>query len=101
MAKVKKFPEIVPVLGEKIKIELVDKLVIDNEELLGNFDSNTYTIQLENMTDEDKRDTTLLHETLHAVLEISGMATVINNKDFEEGLVEVLERVLHKLYKRR
>lgn len=50
---------------------------------------------------QDEVDATLLHETIHAALFISGITNVIKTEEEEEAIVVALEHALHPLYRRR
>jgi len=94
-------PKSLPVLGEKVEIKYKENVYVSGDRTDGSYAPSSLTIEIDTTNDEDKQEATLLHEILHAILDISGHADVIDDLKKEEGIVRVLERVIHKLYKRR
>ena len=95
-------PKSVCVLGQDFSIEYKPKVVVgDNDECYGLTHVKDFTIQIsstENKTPE-QMEATLLHEVIHAVLGVSGLTELIDDKT-EEALVVSLENGLKELYKR-
>lgn len=82
--KNKVFPEYVMVGHRKIKVKLDSKM--DDH---GLYDSDKSTISLN--PKGHSPDSSLLHELVHAALDVSGVGTIINNENLEEAICVALE----------
>lgn len=98
-----KFPDTIPILGIPFEIQY-PKVVKDEdgEELSGDCDVNHRRLRIsttENET-EEQAESTLLHETIHGILGVSGVSALLEDK-VEEAIVLALENGLSPLYQRK
>lgn len=96
-----KKPSMVVVAGEIVKVTYKSKVESEGAAAYGIYKRDVNEIEIANKEDEDEQEATLLHEVIHAILHLTGHSTIIADEAKEEAMVEVLERTLHKLYKRR
>ena len=88
----------VVVLGKKIKIRRPRKLVDESgNELFGLFDRDKLIIYISQSPHHDK-ESTLLHEILHASLFITGQTETLEHEQ-EEAIVRAIEHSLLNLVK--
>lgn len=95
-------PTAISVLGQDF--EIVDKKLASadgEEENYGECDGGEATIyiDLSKHKSQEQVESTLLHETLHAALYISGQSEHMSEKQ-EEGVVVALENALKHIYVR-
>lgn len=97
-----KRPSSTEILGQQFKIEHLDHIpaAADEGVVYGETDSLKRSIKMKKTDDDDSYESTLLHETIHGILGISGLTELLEG-NMEEALVLALENGLHKLYKRR
>lgn len=97
----KKNPEEVEILGHLFRIEYVYDLKDDGDTLFGDTDVDEKIIKIctKRCITSAQLESTLMHEAIHAVLGVSGMAQLLKG-DQEEALVIALEHGLQNLYKR-
>jgi hypothetical protein len=90
----------VNVLGRPYSIRYVDQ--IDEEGAWGECAELEAIIKLSKdaTCTEDRMESTLLHETIHAILYVGGVSQLLDTKT-NEAITTVLENGLHQLYKRR
>lgn len=86
----------ITILGVKVKIKYVKSLLceIEDDPLDGAFDAKTMTIFISESSDIKS---TILHEALHACLELSGVRSLLSNK-VEESIVCALENSLKNYF---
>ena len=83
-----KWPRFIMLSGVKVAIKYTSKIMYDgDDELLGAFCPDTMTIHISKHSDIKS---TLLHESVHAVLHISGCAERLTNSS-EEAIVTAME----------
>ena len=83
-------------LGVSYSIIYKTKVTENNDELSGLCDPHKRTIEISlgnNLTAEEVFST-LFHETIHALLYQSGISSILDNEQVEEGLVVMLENSL-------
>ena len=90
----------IPILGHDIKIVFEEDLLIDGDKVWGYYHEDNEIIHIRE-SDNANYEKTILHETIHAILSITGYSHGILNEDVEESLVRVLESGLSQLYERR
>lgn len=112
MTKKKKRPTSVTVMGIPFTVlyqpSVVDPDDKDKEELSGLTTGAQRLIQISTSVNTTKEliEATLLHETIHAILYVSGMSEMIQACDpteddkLEEGIVVALENGISQIYKR-
>ena len=79
------FPKYIPVLGEKIKVKVSQET--DNE---GEYKPQLSSITINPGYPVPQQAKTLFHETLHAILDKSGVAYILEEK-LEEATVRAIE----------
>lgn len=84
-------PEYVHPLGVQYRAQLVD--VVDDEGSSGETIGELRLIKIAESQDTRRRWTTLLHEYMHAVLDVNGVASVLSD-ELEEIIVQSLEHGL-------
>ena len=90
-------------LGVEYKIEYVSDLKADDVSLSGQVAPHTKIIEIcttANTTIEEILST-VFHEYIHALLFQSGVSSIINNDDLEEGIVVLLENTLAEHIKQK
>lgn len=90
-----RLPSAIKVLGVEFKIRLMP--AVDDH---GACDGPHRLIMVSEEQDQDEAESTLLHETIHAALFVSGHSETLGSER-EEGIVLALEHALHTLYVRR
>jgi hypothetical protein len=82
----------IPLFGYEYEIQLVTALrdPADGKELDGYCDYGSQTILIDTSLNETKRLSVLLHESIHAILYLSGQSQLLDD-DREESLVLALE----------
>lgn len=81
------------VLGRKVHIKQVSKNDLKemaDDEVLGYFDPSEDTIYMSKSLSSDVFQRVLLHELLHATLNISGLSEIVSSEQ-EEALATVME----------
>ena len=90
----------ITILGKKIKIRRPRKLVDESgNELFGLFDRDKLTIYVSQSPHHDK-DSTLLHECIHAIFFITGQTETLEHEQ-EEAIVRAMEHALAPLIRGR
>lgn len=90
-------PTDISVLGVNFKIVYPRK--IDNDDSLGECEAGSRIIKIKAGLSDELFEATLLHETLHAILALSGQAEHLKH-DLEEGIVLAIETGLGAIYGR-
>lgn len=90
----KRPPRVVSILGQKVKVRVVDYLEDDAQELLGAFNGETKTIFI--LKGQDWRSI-LLHEICHGILYFSGASEGLTYAK-EESIVLALEHGLAQFF---
>ena len=108
--KPKNFPESQSILGLPFTVECHptlpgEKTDKEGEESWGDtlIAKRRIRVAIEPHETEEQLESTLLHETIHGILGVSGLAEILEGADenLEEALVVALEHGLHPLYQRR
>lgn len=96
-SKIYVLPETLVILGEEFQV-----LKAKMKDAVGDTQPGHRKIRIDcsQHDSQDEVDSTLLHETIHAILHIAGVSNLIKEKE-EEAIVVALEHGLHKLYVRR
>jgi len=82
-------PSSIPILGKKVRIKYVSKVLIDEgEELDGSY--HNLLIHVSNFSDVHS---TTVHEIFHSVFDISGVGKLVTPK-VEEAIVSAFESAL-------
>lgn len=88
----------ITILGKKVKIRRPRKLVDESgNELFGLFDRDKLIIYISQSPHHDK-DSTLLHECIHAILFITGQNETLEHEQ-EEAIVRAIEHGMVGLVK--
>lgn len=90
-------------LGVEYRIEYVTDLKADDIALSGQVAPQTKIIEICTTTNTTTEEilSTVFHEYIHAILFQSGMSSVLNNEDLEEGIVVLLENTLAEHIKQK
>jgi hypothetical protein len=80
---VKKLPKYIVILGRKFKIKQLVGLCYHGEPCLGLCDASNKIIYLEKGQKEDDKLDTLVHESVHAMLSISGIDQKLTDSENE------------------
>jgi len=91
MSKKKSIPNHVMILGKKVKITFTDL-----EDDQGKFNRDDLEITIDISTPPNQLKTTLIHECIHAILDIGGMSYRMGCRE-EEAFVRLLESGLEDL----
>lgn len=91
-----KLPKSIVILGHTIPIAVKEGIKDGNNEIFGEFNKETMSIELDSKNSDKEMADTLLHEILHAILHITGHSYRLKHKE-EEALVRGLESGLAKL----
>ena len=107
-----KFPRSIRILGELIHIKVVKELKVAHitgdergeddspqDKLHGYYSAEKNTIYICKDLSSEKQMMVLLHECLHAILEISQMNHIVPNSEQEEALIRVQETGLKQILK--
>lgn len=86
-----KFPTRITVLGQKIKV-----VQVELDELYGDFTPSKKIIRINERLTEEEKYQTLMHEAIHAALELAGWSHALSNET-EEGIVRAIENGLWPL----
>lgn len=86
-----KFPTKITVLGQKIKVQQAEL-----DDLYGDFTPSKKTIRINEKLTEEEKYQTLLHEAIHASLELAGWSHALSHET-EEGIVRAIENGLWPL----
>lgn len=84
----------IDVMGHRIKIEHKS---IDDESH-GDYDRDKLVIRINPDSTADK-DSTLFHEVIHSIMELSGLSEVLEDK-LEEAITRCIERNLYPILQR-
>jgi len=94
-------PDSLMIMGIEWTIKYVDKLKDDDGEILcGDTDIDKYLIRISTgyHDTDSEMSRTILHETLHAILRMTGQNEMLSEKQ-EEAIVRALEQGLSQLYR--
>lgn len=80
---VKKLPKFIVILGRKFKIKQLSNLSYHGEPCLGLCDASNKIIYLEKGQKESDKLDTLFHESVHAMLSISGVDQKLTDSENE------------------
>ena len=97
-AKPRTRPTRIRILGREFKIRQVAK--IDSDNSVGECCATDRLIKIKSGLSDDLFEATLLHESLHGALGISGQAEHLEDP-VEEGIVIAIEHALSELYSRK
>lgn len=97
MKKTESRPTTVPIMGTPFLIQYAKK--VDGGKAIGLMMGNDHKIVLQSDLAGRDLETVLLHETLHALLYVSGHSEQLTEEQ-EEGIVLALEHGLSQLYQR-
>lgn len=86
-------PDNVDVLGVRFQVQVVDQ--VDEEGSDGETNGTHRRIKIASHQDTRRRWTTLLHEFMHAVFDVNGIASIADD-DLEEVQVQSLEHALEQ-----
>lgn len=93
----KKLPRQVEILGRKIKVEICEL----EEGLWGHYLSDDCKIQISSECPDEGLEATLLHECIHAILDVSGEEEVLTEQQqekyarlFEHGLGHMIKFIV-------
>lgn len=84
-------PKSIYVLGHKFKMSYPKRISANT---MGETVTHERTIKVDSTLKPEMFRSTYLHELIHAILGISGMADAINDAQLEEGIVIALEHGL-------
>lgn len=90
MTAIRKLPDSISVLGETYSIK------VDVMEDYGDTDGLTKTFRISNELDSYRQWSTLVHEWVHGVMSVTGVANVIS-EDVQEVLAQSLEHGIMQL----
>ena len=94
-------PDTLMIMGVEWTIKYTDKLKDDEgDTLMGETDIDKYTITI-NIKDHDTDSEvarTTLHETLHAIMRMTGQNEMLSEKQ-EEAIVRAFEQGLSQIYR--
>ncbi len=96
-----KHPTTLNIMGAEWVIKYVDRLKDDNDDdLMGETDIDKYTmtINIKDHESEAELGRTILHETLHAIMRMTGQNEMLSEKQ-EEAIVRAFEQGLCQLYR--
>ena len=92
-----KLPDSVPILGEDFTVKSEEMKDAAGDTMGGH---RRIRIDFSDHDSQDEVESTLLHETMHAILYVSGVSNLLE-ENVEEAIIVALEHGLHKLYARR
>ena len=97
----KKRPTAVPILGQSFDIAYKEHLQEDGEDVYGQTDTKEFNIGIDKKSNKDPKtfEATLMHETIHGILGVSGLNELLDEK-LEEAIVVAIENGLKHLYVR-
>lgn len=89
----KELPRTVQVLGHTISVS-----VRPNSVNQGTFDSNSMTIEIDRELSSAKRWAALVHEMLHATLELSGVEQALEELSGSTAVEEIIVRLMETTF---
>ncbi len=90
------------VLPDTIQVGGVDfKIVLSKIKDFGDMDIDTKTIRVRAGLKPEEAFDTLMHETVHAALAVSGLTNILDDYNLEEAIVRMTDYVVFPLYKKQ
>lgn len=86
----------ITVLGQKVKVKFVSAkqmAKLDTNDVHGYFDIGPREIYVAKDPDKELMKRTLIHETVHAYLDISGISQIMTEQQ-QEGICTLLENMI-------
>jgi len=77
------------------------KVVLSKIKDFGDMDIDTKTIRVRADLKPEEAFDTLMHETVHAALAVSGLTNILDDDNLEEAIVRMTDYLIFPLYKKQ
>ena len=77
------------------------KVVLSKIKDFGDMDIDTKTIRVRADLKPEEAFDTLMHETIHAALAVSGLTNILDDDNLEEAIVRMTDYLIFPLYKKQ
>ena len=77
------------------------KVVLSKIKDFGDMDIDTKTIRVRSDLKPEEAFDTLMHETVHAALAVSGLTNILDDDNLEEAIVRMTDYLIFPLYKKQ
>jgi energy-converting hydrogenase A subunit M len=91
-----------PVIPTKIDVGGIEfKVILSKIKDFGDMDIDTKTIRVRADLKPEEAFDTLMHETVHAALAVSGLTNILDDDNLEEAIVRMTDYLIFPLYKKQ
>ena len=91
-----------PVIPTTIDVGGIEfKVILSKIKDFGDMDIDTKTIRVRADLKPEEAFDTLMHETVHAALAVSGLTNILDDDNLEEAIVRMTDYLIFPLYKKQ